>query len=56
MPIPIKIAGIPTPVCPCHDLLTWPNTELPVPREPINSQDNLRAICDRLYKIKVDHQ
>ncbi|NEP14599.1 MAG: hypothetical protein F6K14_31260, partial [Symploca sp. SIO2C1] len=31
MPIPIKIAGIPTPVCPCHDLLTWPNTELPVP-------------------------
>jgi len=48
MPIPIKTAGIPSPVCPCHDLLTWPNTELPAPREPVNSQEHLRQICDRL--------
>jgi hypothetical protein len=56
MPIPIKTAGIPSLLCPCHDLLTWPNTELPAPREPVNSRDSLRGIRDRLCKIKSDHQ
>ncbi|NEQ70235.1 MAG: hypothetical protein F6J86_00520 [Symploca sp. SIO1B1] len=56
MPIPIKKAGMPSPICPCNDLLTWPNTELPAPREPINSNSHLRGICDRLYKIQSNHQ
>ena len=55
MPIPIKKAGMPSPICPCNDLLTWPNTELPAPREPISSNSHLRGICDRLCKIQSNH-
>lgn len=54
MPIPIKKAGIPSHICPCHDLLTWPNTELPAPRDPVNSQDSLRRIRDRICKLSSE--
>jgi hypothetical protein len=50
MPVPVKNVGMPPQLCPCSDLLNWPNTDLPRPREPISSQDRLREIRDRLQK------
>ena len=51
MPVPVQSAGIPDPACPCDDLPTWPNTELPQPRSPIASQSHLLGIRDRLLKL-----
>lgn len=48
MPIPMRNLGMPPELCPCSDLSTWPNSELPPPREPINSQEQLISIRDRL--------
>ncbi|MDZ8183800.1 MAG: hypothetical protein RMX96_02915 [Nostoc sp. ChiSLP02] len=48
MPLAAKDLGMPALVCPCHDLLTWPNTELPTPRSPIETQEQLQMIRDRL--------
>ncbi|MBW4615934.1 MAG: hypothetical protein KME21_22160 [Desmonostoc vinosum HA7617-LM4] len=48
MPVVAKSVGMPALLCPCNDLLTWPNTELPKPRSPICSQEQLRVIRDRL--------
>lgn len=50
MPVPVKSAGMPSELCPCSDLPTWPNTDLPLPREPVSSQDRLSKIRDRLNK------
>jgi hypothetical protein len=46
MPIPIKTMGMPSLLCPCFYLSTWPNNELPSPRCPVNSQDQLTDIRD----------
>ncbi|MUG94877.1 hypothetical protein F7734_21925 [Scytonema sp. UIC 10036] len=48
MPIPARNMGMPPLLCPCFDLAGWPNTELPPPRCPVDSQEELRAIRDRL--------
>ena len=48
MPIPLLNVGIASLTCPCNDLSNWPNTELPQPRSPVNSQAKLIDICDRL--------
>lgn len=48
MPVPLQEMGMPPELCPCNDLPTWPNTELPAPRSPVSSQDRLQAIRDRL--------
>ena len=48
MPVPLKNLGMPTLLCPCNDVLGWPNTELPQPREPVKSQFQLGQIRDRL--------
>ncbi|NJL64891.1 MAG: hypothetical protein HC903_27665 [Methylacidiphilales bacterium] len=50
MPVPMRNMGMPPLVCPCHDLIGWPNTEIPAPRGPINSQNQLIRIRDRLNK------
>lgn len=50
MPIPMRSAGMPALACPCNDLSSWPNTEVPLPRSPIDSQTHLKAIRDRLLK------
>lgn len=50
MPVPMINMGLPPELCPCNDLPTWPNTELPAPREPISSKNRLQAIRDRLSK------
>ena len=48
MPVPMRNMGMPELACPCNDLSTWPNTELPAPRDPVNNQEQLMAIRDRL--------
>ncbi len=46
---------VPTPevalaqiLCPCNDLPTWPNEELPKPRLPVNTQKHLRDMNKEL--------
>ncbi|MCC5898734.1 MAG: hypothetical protein JJU32_12575 [Phormidium sp. BM_Day4_Bin.17] len=48
MPIPLPISGVGGAVCPCHDLPSWPNTDLPKPRQAVSTQTSLREICRRL--------
>ncbi|MEA5573345.1 hypothetical protein [Calothrix sp. UHCC 0171] len=53
MPVPMRNIGMPPLVCTCHDLIGWPNTEIPAPRGPINNQNQLVAIRDRLKNVRV---
>lgn len=48
MPVPMISQGLPCLSCPCNDLMSWPNTEMPQPRSPVNSNDRLNGIRDRL--------
>ncbi len=48
MPVPMIELGLQSPECPCNDLDTWPNLELPQPRSPVDSKEKLRAIQARL--------
>jgi hypothetical protein len=48
MPVPVKNAGIADLSCPCEGLDTWPNNDIPRPRSPVNSQQRLRGIRDRV--------
>jgi hypothetical protein len=48
MPTPIRSVGMPPLFCPCNDLPSWPNTELPAPRSPVNTQVQLKEIRVRL--------
>lgn len=50
MPIPLRTHGMPAMCCPCYDIPTWPNTELPLPRGAIDSQQHLMSIRDRLLQ------
>lgn len=34
--------------CPCNDLPTWPNEELPKPRLPINNREKLSQMSQRI--------
>ena len=53
MPVPMRSAGMPPEFCPCNDLSDWPNTSVPLPRSPVDSQTHLRDIRDRLSKLKM---
>ena len=48
MPIPLSMSVVKDISCPCHDLPTWPNTDLPQPRTPKDSTSKLRQIYSRL--------
>ncbi|MBD2580599.1 hypothetical protein [Oscillatoria sp. FACHB-1406] len=48
MPIALKTGKVASPLCPCSDLMHWPNTELPKPRSPVDSQEHLQRIRNRL--------
>lgn len=50
MPVPIRSTGTPPLSCPCNDLSSWPNPEIPAPREPVSTEAQLTAIRDRLLK------
>jgi hypothetical protein len=51
MPIPIKVAGMTTGPCPCHDLALWPNLELPLPHGVVDTQAYLAQIQARLDQL-----
>lgn len=53
MPVPMLSLGLQTGdnECPCADLPGWPNTELPQPRDPVDSSTQLRNIRDRLSQV-----
>ncbi|NCJ06070.1 hypothetical protein GS597_05980 [Synechococcales cyanobacterium C] len=44
MPIPLQSLGQNAVQCPCHDLAMWPNTELPLPRAPVDSTHHLQQL------------
>jgi hypothetical protein len=48
MPVPMVSLGAQGLDCPCNDLDTWPNSELPQPRSPVDSRAQLNQIRDRL--------
>jgi hypothetical protein len=48
MPVSMAIAKQPALNCPCHDLPNWPNTELPLPHSPIDTQERLYILQKRL--------
>lgn len=53
MPVAILNVGVSSHICPCHDLGNWPNTELPSPRVPANSQEKLQEICNKLTNLQT---
>ncbi|CDN11530.1 MAG: hypothetical protein HRU34_02830 [Richelia sp.] len=50
MPVAMHSIGMPAAICPCYYLTNWPNTEVPSPRCPIDSQIYLQQIRDRLIE------
>jgi hypothetical protein len=48
MPVPMVSIGVQPAGCPCFDLPTWPNTDLPQPRSPIDSRSQLERLRARL--------
>lgn len=50
MPVPVRNVGMPPLACPCFELNSWPNTEVPAPRSPVDSQARLYQIRARLLK------
>lgn len=55
MPVPLRQPGFSTQFeCPCADLPSWPNSEMPMPRAPIDSQNHLSGLRDRLGQCSVD--
>lgn len=51
MPVPARNVGMPPQMCPCFDLADWPNTELPPPRCPVNTQEKLMSFRNRLLSL-----
>lgn len=51
MPVPVTSLGMPSLNCPCAELPNWPNFELPSPRSPLSSSEQLQHIRERLLKI-----
>jgi len=48
MPIPMPVRGIKSSPCPCADLSSWPNEEVPLPRPAVCTQAQLDNIRQRL--------
>lgn len=54
MPIPKQELGVQSLDCPCVDLPSWPNFELPLPRAPIDPNSKIRSITERLTSKNTD--
>ncbi len=48
MPIPTHTKGLPPGCCPCFDLTSWPDLEMPQPRLAPNTKSHLMDLCQRL--------
>lgn len=53
MPIIAPTAGVATAPCPCSDLESWPNLDVPTPRHGVDSQAKLAFIRERLALVKA---
>ena len=54
--VPVKVSGIPTGTCPCSELSSWPNFEVPMPRLPVDSRARLNHICERVQTAQPSAQ
>jgi hypothetical protein len=54
MPVPVIQLGIQSNNCTCSDLTNWPNNELPSPREPLDTQAQIKKIKLSLLTPKQD--
>jgi hypothetical protein len=50
MPIALASLGVHNSQCPCFDLLSWPNSQLPAPRSPVNNSVHLNRIRSSLQQ------
>lgn len=50
MPVPTVSLGVQPAECPCVDLPSWPNLDLPQPRSPVDSHMQLDQIRERLLR------
>ena len=48
MPVPMPVRIVETSACPCADLPTWPNDEVPQPRMGVSNTTHLQNIYQRL--------
>ncbi|WP_035985382.1 hypothetical protein [Leptolyngbya sp. KIOST-1] len=48
MPLAIPIAGPMNYPCPCSDLMSWPNTDMPMPRTAVDNRQHLSDLRQRL--------
>ena len=55
MPVPIPQIETTERLCPCNDLPTWPNEELPKPRLPVDSDQKLRNLRAQLVSDLSQH-
>ncbi|MGK7933820.1 MAG: hypothetical protein AB4041_20655 [Microcystaceae cyanobacterium] len=54
MPVPMIILGTQALGCPCFDLPSWPNDELPTPKVPSNNKNQLLRIRQKLARWHND--
>ncbi len=54
MPIPLPAVGLPqNQSCTCHDLPTWPNTQVPLPRAAGAVETRTNDLRQRLAKLPL---
>lgn len=54
MPVPTIVLGLAQGDCPCADLENWPNSELPGPRDGVNTKKYLNNLSQRLDAKESD--
>lgn len=54
MPVPIPQVEIGERLCPCSDLESWPNEEMPQPHLPIDTHQQLSKLKERLKTSITD--
>lgn len=54
MPIPMPINAVSDGPCPCYDLPSWPNDEIPQPRMAVDTHHHLGCLRDRLYNTGAE--
>ncbi|MBE9110886.1 hypothetical protein IQ273_15845 [Nodosilinea sp. LEGE 07298] len=52
MPVAVPTLGIMSSLCPCNDLPSWPNTDMPMPRTAVDNQQHLTDLRQRLGNVK----